>query len=68
MPDDHDLSDALRALSEREELVRSQRAIADGLSPGQAKDDALALLASLEEELRRLREHLSELRAGPATA
>jgi hypothetical protein len=62
MPDDHDLSDAQRAVSHREELVRSQRVVADGLAPGQARDDALALLASLEEELRRL----VETEAGPA--
>ncbi len=65
MPDDHDPFEAQRALSEREELVRSQRIVADELSPGQAKDDALVLLASMEEELRQHREHLSG-RAGPA--
>jgi hypothetical protein len=61
MPDPHELSDARRAVSERETLVRGQRVVADELSPGQAKDDALALLASMEEELRQHRERLADI-------
>ena len=56
-----ELEVAERDVAEGEELVRSQAAVANGLPPGQAKDDALALLASLEEGLRAQRDRLAKL-------
>ena len=61
MPNETELQAARRDISEGEELVRNQNATIDALPPGQAREDAVALIGALEEELRLHRERLAKL-------